>query len=240
MYGRYLKLPQIGPRLRLVLQLGAALALLAFLISRLDWQRSLTLIRGAEPLLLATVVLIQMADRVLMALKWHQLLRVLDERLGRWGAIRVYYESTFIGFALPLGGLGPDIVRFVRLRSQGIDPHVTLASMVMERLNGVLATLALVVVGGYVLLKPELRITARANQAMRPPTASTKTRMITRAAQMRSSGAAVHSPSTGSATPPSRHASQIAASQAASATASFVNPRQKPKAADARHVAMMR
>jgi uncharacterized membrane protein YbhN (UPF0104 family) len=92
-----------------------------------------------------------MADRVLMALKWHQLLRVLDERLGRWGAIRVYYESTFIGFALPLGGLGPDIVRFVRLRSRGIDPHVTLASMVMERLNGVLATLALVVVGFAVL-----------------------------------------------------------------------------------------
>lgn len=153
MSGRYLKLPQIGPRLRVVLQLGAAVALLAFLFSRLDWQRSLALIRGAEPLLLATVVLIQMADRVLMALKWHQLLRVLDARLGRWGAIRVYYESTFIGFALPLGGLGPDIVRFVRLRSRGIDPHVTLASMVMERLNGVVATLALIIVGLAVLAR---------------------------------------------------------------------------------------
>ncbi len=151
MYGRYLKLPQIGPRLRLVLQLGAAGALLAFLLSRLDWQRSLALIRGAAPLLLAVVVMIQIADRVLMALKWHQLLRVLDPRLGRWTAIRVYYESTFIGFALPLGGLGPDVVRFVRLRGHGIDPHVTLASMVMERLNGVVATLALVVVGLAVL-----------------------------------------------------------------------------------------
>jgi glycosyltransferase 2 family protein len=151
MYGRYLKLPQIGPRLRLVLQLGAASALLAFLLSRLDWQRSLALIRGAEPLLLAVVVMIQMADRVLMALKWHQLLRVLDHGLGRWAAIRVYYESTFIGFALPLGGLGPDVVRFVRLRGHGIDPHVTLASMVMERLNGVVATLALIVIGLGVL-----------------------------------------------------------------------------------------
>ena len=82
MYGRYLKLPQIGPRLRLVLQLAAAGAVLAFLLSKLDWQRSLALIRGAEPLLLATVVMIQMADRVLMALKWHQLLRVLDQLLA--------------------------------------------------------------------------------------------------------------------------------------------------------------
>jgi glycosyltransferase 2 family protein len=146
-----MKLPRIGPRLRVALQLGASVALLAFLISRLDWQRSLTLIRGAAPLLLAAVVAIQTADRLLMALKWHQLLRVLDSRLGRWGAIRVYYESTFIGFALPLGGLGPDIVRFVRLRNRGIDPHVTLASIVMERLNGVVATLALVAIGLVVL-----------------------------------------------------------------------------------------
>ena len=146
-----MKLPHIPPRVRVLLQLGGSLALLAFLISRLDWSRTVELIRGAHPLLLAVVVLIQTADRVLMALKWHQLLRVLDGRLGRWSAIRVYYESTFIGFALPLGGLGPDIVRFARLRSQGINPHVTLTSMVVERLNGVVATLALFVVGLAVL-----------------------------------------------------------------------------------------
>jgi glycosyltransferase 2 family protein len=145
------KLPQIGPRLRVTLQLGASAALLAFLISRLDWQRSLALLRAAQPLLLAAVIAIQTTDRILMALKWHQLLRVLEGRLGRWDAIRIYYESTFVGFALPLGGLGPDIVRFVRLRSRGIDPHVTLASIVMERLNGVVATLALIVVGLAVL-----------------------------------------------------------------------------------------
>lgn len=148
-----MKLPRIRPWLRVALQLGASVALLAFLISRLDWQRSLALIRGAEPLLLIAVVAIHAADRVLMALKWHQLLRVLDGRFGRWDAIRVYYESTLIGFALPLGGLGPDIVRFVRLRSRGINPHVTLASMVMERLNGVVATLALIAVGLAVLAR---------------------------------------------------------------------------------------
>src|SRR5215213_1692565 len=142
-----MKLPRPGPRLRAGLQLGTSVALLTFLLSRVDWQRSLALIRGAEPLLLALVVAIQTADRILMALKWHQLLRVLDGRLGRGDAIRIYYESTFIGFALPLGGLGPDIVRFARLRSRGMDPHVTIASIVMERLNGVVATLAFIVVG---------------------------------------------------------------------------------------------
>lgn len=142
---------RVAPWLRVVLQLLVSAALLGFLISRLDWQRSLALIRGAAPLALAGVIAIQTADRLLMALKWHQLLQVLDRRLGRWDAIRVYYESTLIGFALPLGGIGPDIVRFVRLRNRGIDPHVTLASIVMERLNGVIATLALIAVGLAVL-----------------------------------------------------------------------------------------
>jgi len=145
------RLPRIDPRLRVALQLGTSIALLAFLLSRLDWQRSLALLRAAQPLLLVAVIAIQTADRLLMALKWHQLLRVLDSRLSRWDAIRIYYESTFVGFALPLGGLGPDIVRFVRLRSRGLDPHVTLASMVMERINGVVATLLLIVIGLVVL-----------------------------------------------------------------------------------------
>jgi glycosyltransferase 2 family protein len=160
-----MKLPQLGPRLRIGLQLGASAGLLAFLISRLEWQRSLALIRGADPLLLILVVAIQSADRMLMALKWHQLLRVLDHRLGRAAAIRVYYESTFVGFALPLGGLGPDIVRFVRLRRRGLDSHLTLASIVMERTIGVVATLALIVVGLAVLAQlapqPALRGFAR-------------------------------------------------------------------------------
>ncbi|HKS54679.1 MAG TPA: lysylphosphatidylglycerol synthase transmembrane domain-containing protein [Steroidobacteraceae bacterium] len=147
------KVPQIKPRLRVVLQLGASGALLAFLISRLDWQRSVALLRAAQPMLLLGVIAIQTCDRLLMALKWQQLLRVLDPRLTRWQAIRIYYESTFIGFALPLGGLGPDIVRFARLRTRGFDSHTTLASIVMERLNGVVATLVLLVVGLAVLAR---------------------------------------------------------------------------------------
>jgi hypothetical protein len=146
-----MKAPQIGPRLRVALQLGVSIALLALLLSQLDWQRSLALIRGAEPALLAVVVAIQIADRVLMALKWRQLLTVLESRLSSWAAIRVYYESTFVGFALPLGSLGPDVVRFVALRSRGLNPHVALASMIMERLNGVIATLALIAIGLAVL-----------------------------------------------------------------------------------------
>jgi uncharacterized membrane protein YbhN (UPF0104 family) len=144
---------RIGPKVRVALQLGASVGLLAYLLSRLDWQESRALVGAANPLLLAAIVLVHILDRVLMALKWHQLLRVLDDRLERRSAIAVYYESTFVGFALPLGGIGPDIVRFLRLKGRGIDPHVTLSSIVMERLNGVIATLAFIVAGCIVLAR---------------------------------------------------------------------------------------
>jgi len=141
----------VSRNFRVVLQLAVSLGLLALLVSRVDWSRSLPLVARASPWLVLALLVIYAADRVLMALKWRQLLRVLDPRLGPLGAVRVYYESTFVGFAMPLGGLGPDIVRYVRLTKLGIAPHVTLVSMGMERLVGFVATILLAAVGLAVL-----------------------------------------------------------------------------------------
>jgi glycosyltransferase 2 family protein len=140
-------LPSLSRNARVILQLTVSLGLLALLLSRVDWGRSVPLIRDAHPGLLLLLIGLYTADRLLMALKWHQLLRVLDPRLSRLGAVRVYYESSFVGFAMPLGGLGPDIVRYVRLQRLGVMPHVTLVSMVMERFIGIVATLGFVAVG---------------------------------------------------------------------------------------------
>lgn len=140
-----------GRTLRTGLKIAVSVGVLALLFSRVDWARAAPLLLGVHPLALLALVALYSADRVLMALKWHQLLHVLDTRLSRIAAVRVYYESTFVGFAMPLGGLGPDIVRYVRLRRHSIPPHVTLVSILMERYMGLLATLTLVVVGFAVL-----------------------------------------------------------------------------------------
>lgn len=133
--------------LRVGLKIAVSAAVLALLFSKVDWGRAAALLVGVHPLALVALLAIYSADRVLMALKWHQLLHVLDTRLSRPAAIRVYYESSFVGFAMPLGGLGPDIVRYLRLRGRAIPSHVTLVSILMERYIGLLATLTLVVVG---------------------------------------------------------------------------------------------
>ncbi|HEY8519177.1 MAG TPA: lysylphosphatidylglycerol synthase transmembrane domain-containing protein [Gammaproteobacteria bacterium] len=153
-----MRVPPLGRKVRVALQLCVSFGLLAVLLGRLDWERSAALVRDAAPAGLALLLAVYAADRVLMAFKWEQLLRVLGGGLGIAGAVRVYYESSFVGFALPLGGLGPDIVRFVRLRACGIAPHLTLSSMVMERAIGLLASLvfvALALAALYVLAPQE-------------------------------------------------------------------------------------
>jgi len=136
-----------GRTLRTGLKIAVSVGVLALLFSQVDWARAAPLVLGVHPFAMIALVAIYSADRVLMALKWHQLLHVLDTRLKRVSAVRVYYESTFVGFAMPLGGLGPDIVRYVRLKRHGIPSHVTLVSILMERYIGLVATLTFVAIG---------------------------------------------------------------------------------------------
>src|SRR5690606_37724455 len=58
----------VRSQLRIVLQLLVSVALLALLLSRLDWSRALLLIRDANPGWLALLLALHSADRVLMAL----------------------------------------------------------------------------------------------------------------------------------------------------------------------------
>lgn|GEM_PF-625721 len=140
-----------------MLKIAFSAALLGLLYSQVDWSRVAPLLGNVGPWAFAALLALYTANRILMALKWHQLLHVLDKRLSRPGAIRVYYESSFVGFAMPLGGLGPDIVRYLRLRGRGIASHITLVSIIVERYVGLIATLAVVVFGAltFAAIAPE-------------------------------------------------------------------------------------
>ena len=76
-----------------------------------------------------------------MAWKWRMLLAVIAEPPSLYKAIKVYYISSFQGIAIPLGGLGPDIVRYVHLRSSRIPINAIAASIVLERIIGITATM---------------------------------------------------------------------------------------------------
>lgn len=55
---------------------------------------------------LAIALVLMMVDRVLMALKWRQLLNLAETRLSRFAVIRYYFHGWLVGAFLPslLGG----------------------------------------------------------------------------------------------------------------------------------------
>jgi uncharacterized protein (TIRG00374 family) len=79
------------------------------------------------------------ADRILMAYKWHLLLKVRDIGVSLTGAIRIYYIATFVGFFLPTT-VGGDIVRIIKIRSEKHKGADALSSVVLERMLGFIAS----------------------------------------------------------------------------------------------------
>jgi glycosyltransferase 2 family protein len=107
--------------------------------------RALTQTRPG-PILIA--VLLVLADRTLMAYRWLVLLRPFSGPGGpRFGAVmRIFFVSTFVGTFLP-ASVGGDAVRAYALAKEGVDAPASVASVLMDRMLGVLSLLIMAVVG---------------------------------------------------------------------------------------------
>lgn len=96
-----------------------------------------------------------LVDRVLMALRWIWLLGPIDRAaLPPMGVImRVFFVSTFIGTFLP-SGLGNDAVRTWQLSAEGVPMPQSLASVLMDRVLGIVGILVASALG--LVLYPSL------------------------------------------------------------------------------------
>lgn len=106
----------------------------------------------ANPMFALLPVAIMVVDRIWMAWKWRMLLNTLKPVLSLLDAIKVYYTSSFQGSLLPFGGIGPDIIRYTYLRSRDVSPPAVAASIFMERILGLLATMSVIIMSTLLLL----------------------------------------------------------------------------------------
>jgi uncharacterized protein (TIRG00374 family) len=123
-----------------------------------DGRTLVTALGRARPLWLALGLLWVVLDRVIMAAKWGILLKVqgLDRPLGE--LVRVYFAGTFFGSFLPTG-VGGDVIRVLQVARGRSEIGRATASVIMERVIGILALAALVVpcLGVFVLReRPDL------------------------------------------------------------------------------------
>lgn len=144
-------------QVKFALRLLVSGALLYLVLRNVDWFEIGQLLAGADVSLLGLVVVLFTLDRFLMAAKWGYLIDITRSRLTFSKRLHLYYVSGVVGLGIPLGALGPDLVRMVIARQDTAGAGRIFVSILVERIHGLAATLA---VGGlafalYLSLAPE-------------------------------------------------------------------------------------
>ena len=140
-----------GRALRLLIAAGL-FALLLYYSNPRDVGRELARVEWGWALAAIALVLI---DRALMAWRWIALLAPIGHgaRPPMAAVLRIFFVSTFLGTFLP-GSIGGDALRAWSLSRVGVGAHESLASVVMDRLLGVIAVFLMCGVG--LLFAPDM------------------------------------------------------------------------------------
>ena len=99
---------------------------------------------------LAALLLLASLDRLLMGLRWGVLLRLAGVRLPLLRAVRLFYQASAVGTLLP-SHLGGDLLRGWWAVREGAPGHPVAASLVMERLLGLVSAANWAVLGAVLL-----------------------------------------------------------------------------------------
>ena len=138
-----------GGLLPLAARLGVTVGLLAVLVFVVAEPRELLAVMGgARVMPLLAAVALSVVDRLVMAYKWSLLLAARDVKVGLWTAVRAYFASSLVGLILPVT-VGADAMRIIALRRAGML-EVT-ASIVIERMLGVIAMASVALLSGLIL-----------------------------------------------------------------------------------------
>lgn len=87
------------------------------------------------------------ADRMLMGFKWSLLLRIVDAGMPHWQVIRLFYQGSLSGVFMP-SHVGGDILRAHWASKVNGKAHESYASLVMERMLGLISAMNWAIIGG--------------------------------------------------------------------------------------------
>ena len=128
------------------LRLAVTAAILWWLSSRIDMRAALSAIGAISMPHLALVLALVALDRAVMIWRWLLLLRAADVRVSGAEAARLFLVSSFVGSFLP-AGVGGDAARAWGLSQLTARLGDALASVVVDRVLGVLSLAAMGAVG---------------------------------------------------------------------------------------------
>jgi glycosyltransferase 2 family protein len=131
----------------IVLKLSLKLAFTAVIITAIVWQlgdpRELgRLLVDIDPVYVLLLLAVTTLDRALMTYKWRLLLRSRDQHLRFFHGLRIYCAAMMWGMFLP-ATVGADAIRAISTSRSGLDTDEVVASIVIERMVGFIASLVL-------------------------------------------------------------------------------------------------
>ena len=137
-------------------RLAVAVALTAFILWKADPTQVLRTTAGADWRWLGAAIGLTLIDRTLMAYRWMVLLCSLTpgSRPPFGAVLRIFFVSTFVGTFMPV--VGGDLYRAYSLSRMRVSGVEAAASVLMDRLLGVLS---IVLVGVVALLGAQRLVT---------------------------------------------------------------------------------
>ena len=135
----------MSPRTRAAIQAAASVALLVALLWWSDPASVLDDLQAADPVWISAAIAATIATVPLMAWRWRVLLRAKGIELSFGWLNRTYFVALFIGQLLP-AAIGGDAVRAVELGRRTQDAPEAVASVLIDRLVGVVSLVALALI----------------------------------------------------------------------------------------------
>ncbi len=124
-------------------------AILAYLVSRIDMSAAGRALLSVDVRYLLLALLLVVADRAGMILRWVLLLRSSGHAVSAKSAAWIHMVSSFVGSALP-AGVGGDIARVYNLSQRTAQGSEAVASVAVDRLIGVSSLATMGVLGPLV------------------------------------------------------------------------------------------
>ncbi|HEU4681225.1 MAG TPA: lysylphosphatidylglycerol synthase transmembrane domain-containing protein, partial [Gemmatimonadales bacterium] len=142
-----------GPRTvpRRLINTVLTLALIGALFLLVDVREVISALAGIPLGVLALVLVVLSADRVVMGLKWRHLVNGAGGKMRIRDAIAIYYQSGFAALLLPTSVAGEVLRGFLGQRA-GIPLSLIMASMVLEKLIAAVSSAVLAVVAAVYIV----------------------------------------------------------------------------------------
>jgi uncharacterized protein (TIRG00374 family) len=142
--------------LKVVISLGV----LAILLSKVDLEQVLRLMKEMDWLLFVAALLLFLSGSLVRAYRWGSLVWSLGVQVSWWRLVALYFVGAFFSLFLPTG-VGGDAVKMYELSRDDGKTAAAISSVVVDRFLGLFVLLAmalLALVGGYRLVTPEARL----------------------------------------------------------------------------------